>query len=100
MSRGHRLSARRPAFTPAAPTRYLPRRGEHLTLADVRGPWRPSGSVAACGMFAVVWSAPRGDFWAPLHDFAPADQLWLIAACRHLDRVAGYGSAWPDGKAD
>jgi hypothetical protein len=80
--------------------RYLPRRGEHLTLADVRGPWRPSGTVQACGTFAIVWSARAGDFWAPLHDFAPADQLRLIAACRHLDRVAGYGGAWLDGRAD
>ena len=34
--------------------RFWPIAGRPLTLANIRGPWRPSGSVAACGMFAVV----------------------------------------------
>ena len=70
--------------------RFVPHRGQHLTIENVRGPWRPSGAVAGAGVFAVVWSTRRGDFWAPLHDFAPADQLRLIDACRWLDRSTGF----------
>ena len=69
--------------------RFVPPRGQRLTLDNVRGPWRPSGSVAGCGMFAVVWSTRVGDFWAPLHDFAEPDQLRLIDSCRWLDNYAG-----------
>lgn len=78
--------------------RFWPIAGRPLTLANIRGPWRPSGSVAACGMFAVVWSTCSGHWWAPLHDFAPADQLRLVDACRHLDRNAGFEGAWPAGR--
>ena len=81
-----------------SPRRFLPLRGQQLTLDNVRGPWRPSGAVAGAGVFAVVWTTRRGDFWAPLHDFAAADQLRLIEACRHIDREAGYRGAWPDGR--
>lgn len=69
--------------------RFYPSRGHLLTMANIRGPWRPSGAVNACGMFAVVWSTWAGDFWAPLHDFMPADQLRLIEACAQLDRDLG-----------
>ncbi len=81
-----------------APRRFVPARGGALTLGDVRGPWRASGAVAACGVFAIVWSTRRGDCWAPLHDFAPADQLRLIEQCRWLDQQAGYPGAWPGGR--
>lgn len=69
----------------APPRRFRPRSGHLLTLANIRGPWRPSGSVGGAGMFAVAWSTCAGEFWAPLHDFAPADQLRLIEMCRRLD---------------
>ena len=72
-----------------APRRFTSPHGAALTMEHVCGPWRPSGAVAACGMFAVVWSTRTGDFWAPLHDFAPADQLRLIQACRWADQHAG-----------
>ena len=86
---------------PAAPRRFLPLRGQLLTLANVRGPWRPSGAVSGAGVFAVVWSTRAGDFWAPLHDFMPADQLRLVEACRWLDReAAGYPGVWPDGRSE
>lgn len=78
--------------------RFHPLRGQLLTMANIRGPWRPSGAVNSGGMFAVVWSTSSGDFWAPLHDFAPADQLRLIEACRHTDDHAGYPGAWPRGR--
>lgn len=78
--------------------RFHPLRGQPLTMANIRGPWRPSGAANACGMFAVVWSTWGGEFWAPLHDFAPADQLRLIEACRHVDDHAGYPGAWPRGR--
>lgn len=70
--------------------RFLPHRGQKLTMANVRGPWRPSGTVAGAGVFAVVWSTRLGDYWAALHDFAPADQLRLIEACRWLDDATGF----------
>lgn len=79
--------------------RFSPPRGQTLTMSNIRGPWRPSGSVAGAGMFAVVWSTHVGAFWAPLHDFAPSDQLRLIEACRHLDRQSGFEGAWPGGRA-
>lgn len=81
-----------------APRRFMPRPGQALTLDNVRGPWLPSGTVNCCGMFAVVWSTRSGDFWAPLHDFAPVDQLRLIDACRQLDRFAGHPVPWPKGR--
>jgi hypothetical protein len=77
--------------------RFVPSRGQALTMGNIRGPWRPSGAVAGAGVFAVVWSTYAGDFWAPLHDFAPADQLRLIEACRRLDRQLGLAGAWREG---
>ena len=68
-----------------APRRFRPRAGHLLTMRNVRGLWRPSGTVAGAGVWAVVWETYCGTFWAALHDFAPADQLHLIAACRRLD---------------
>lgn len=85
------MSAHRLSPHPRELRRFLPRPGQLLTLANIRGEWRPSGGVACCGMFAVVWSTWAGDFWAPLHDFMAADQQQLIEACRQLDRDA---SAW------
>ena len=76
--------------TTAAPRRCRPRAGALLTLANVRGPWRPSGAVAGAGVFGVVWTTFTGSWWAPLHDFAPPDQLRLIEACRQLD-VEAFG---------
>lgn len=67
------------------PRRFVPLRGQYLTTGNIRGAWRPSGTVAASGVFAVVWETRSGTFWAPLHDFAPADQLRLIEASRRLD---------------
>lgn len=99
-----RRALARPASPPPAdgqpPRRFLTLRGQQLTLDNVRGPWRPSGAAGGAGVFAVVWSTRGGDWWAPLHDFAPADQLRLIEACRWLDRAAGYPGAWPDGRSE
>jgi len=78
--------------------RFLPSSGALLTMKQIRGPWRPSGAVACAGVFAVVWSTYDGEFWAPLHDFAPADQLRLIDACRHLDQAHGVPSVWSEGR--
>lgn len=72
------------------PRRFWPQSGRKLTLDVVRGPWRPSGTVAGAGVFAVVWSTRRGDFWAAVHDFEPADQLRLIDMVRRLD-LEQYG---------
>lgn len=77
---------------PSSLRRFRPRAGRLLTMANIRGPWRPSGTVAGVGTFAVIWSTWAGDFWAPLHDFAPADQLRLIEAGRSLD-VEQFGGA-------
>lgn len=82
--------------TPAPARRFMPRRGEFLTLENIRGPWRPSGTVGGMGVFAVVWTSPSSEFWAPLHDFAPADQLRLIEACRHNDQ-GRLRDAWNGG---
>ncbi len=94
----------RRAFLPmpqgGPPRRFSPVRGRLLTLANIRGPWRPSGAVTACGVFAVVWSTRAGDFWAALHDFTPADQLRLIESCRWSDRCAGFTGAWSKGRSE
>ncbi len=82
------------------PVRFWPVAGRQLSLANVRGPWRPSGAVAGAGLFAIVWSTRGGSFWAPLHDFELAAQQQLIAACRHEDQRAGYPGAWPQGRGD
>jgi hypothetical protein len=78
--------------------RFRPFNGQLLTLRNIHGPWRPSGAIDACGMFAVVWTTVRGEFWAALHDFAPADQLTLVDMCRRGDREAGYPGAWQEGR--
>lgn len=70
--------------------RFRPPRGQMLTINDIRGLWRPSGSVDGAGLFAVCWSTRACDFWAALHDFAPADQLRLIEMGRSLD-LERYG---------
>ncbi len=87
---------RRQHFEPTR--RFHPRHGQPLELHNIRGPWRPSASVDACGMFAVVWTTPSGDWWAPLHDFSPAAQLHLIEECRGLDHIANGRRAWPHGR--
>ena len=79
---------------PAGPWRFYPSSGCRLTIANIRGPWRPSGTVAGLGVFAVVWSTRFRDFWAPLHDFEPADQLRLIEACRQLEISEGQSGGW------
>ena len=78
----------------------LPNAGRPLTLDDIRGLWRPSGSVAGAGLFAVVWTSRSGTWWAPLHDFALPDQMQLIDMCRAEDHRAGYPGAWPEGRTD
>ena len=88
---------RRPSEAPdAPPRRFLPLRGHLLTLANIRGPWRPSGSVAGVGVFAVVWETWRGSFWPPLHDFSAPDVLRLVEACRRLEHEAGLPGASQD----
>lgn len=77
--------------------RYISPRGQQLTMSNISGQWRPSGSVNACGMFAVVWSTIDLDFWAPLHDFSAVDQLLLIEACRRIDQQAGHSLSQPMG---
>lgn len=84
--------------TQHSPQRFLPRHGQLLSKANIRGNWWPSASVNACGVFAVVWSTPQGKYWAPLHDFHLVDQLSLIDDCRKLDKDAGYPGAWPEGR--
>lgn len=86
-------------MTTSSTRRFHPVRGRLLTLNNVRGPWRPSGTVGGVGVFAVVWSTHSGDFWAPLHDFEPSAQLRLIEQCRWADMEAGFPGAWPTGRA-
>ena len=69
----------------AAPRRFRPRAGTLLTLANVRGPWRPSGTVGGVGIWALIWTTRAGSFWAALSDFETVDQLRLIEACRRID---------------
>ena len=95
MSRPHTPS--RPASN--APRRFWPRQGTLLNRGQIHGPWRPSGTVEACGFFAVVWSTPSGEFYAPLHDFDHTTREELICECAHGDREAGYPGAWPWGRA-
>lgn len=90
----------RPPFTDSGPRRFYPRAGRRLTTANIRGAWRPSGAVAASGVFAVVWATRQGAWWAPLHDFEPADQLRLIDDCRRLEMIGGFAGAWPNGRTD
>ena len=82
------------------PRRFVPARRQRLTLANIRGPWRPSGAVGGAGLFAVVWSTRFGTFWSALHDFTREDQLHLIEQCRWIDCSAGYPGARPDGRSD
>lgn len=80
--------------------RFLAWDGRRLTIEQIRGPWRPSGSVAGAGVFAVVWETHSCTFWAPLHDFYPTDQLRLIEACRWLDQVAGHPAPGSDRRCN
>lgn len=77
-----------------ATRRFFPPPGGRLTIANIRGTWRPSGEVAGACVFAVVWSTRFRDFWAPLHDFEPIDQLRLVEACRRLDQSGGLAGRW------
>jgi hypothetical protein len=71
---------------PGEPLRVRPAPGRRLTLADVRGEWRMTCTVAACGIFAIAWPSPAGECWAPLHDFALVDQMRMLDICRrHAD---------------
>lgn len=72
--------------------RFIPKRGNLLTLENIRGPWRPSGTVAGAGVWAVIWETRKGSFWAALHDFHAADLLRLIEACRRID-IEQHGAA-------
>ena len=76
--------------------RFVPSLGHQLTVDSIRGPWRPSGAVAGAGVFAVVWTTRKGDFWAPLHDFSPTDQLRLIEACRVMDQGTSRPICFPE----
>ena len=71
------------------PRRFWPPVCGRLTLNNIRGPWRPSATVAALRVFAVVWLTGYSDLWAPLHDCDPIDQLRLIEACCRLEHVEG-----------
>jgi hypothetical protein len=86
-----------PEYRNRPPRRFWPNAGTRLTIANIRGPWRPSGAVAACGVFAVVWSTGYSQLWAPLHDFEPIDQLRLIEMCRRLDGNVQTPGAWQEG---
>lgn len=88
-------TTRRP---PGGPQRFFPSQDTYLNRGHIRGPWRPTSAVAGCGVFAVRWSTPAGDFWAPLHAFDHDTQIELIAECEAADREAGYPGAWPWGR--
>ena len=74
----------------SATRRLRPHAGRLLTIADISGPWRPSGSVAGAGVWAVVWESRSEKVWAALADFNHADQLRLIEECRRVD-IEQYG---------
>ena len=78
--------------------RLMPMRGRLLTLANIGGDWRPSGTAGGVGVFCVVWSTYGGEFWAALHDFDQATRLRLLDECRQRDRDAGFPGAWPEGR--
>lgn len=66
-------------------------------MQNIRGSWRPSGSVAGACVFAVVWSTGYSQLWAPLHDFEPIDQLRLVEACRRMEAEQQHGT-WLEGR--
>jgi len=80
------------------PRRFRPPAGSRLTIENVRGAWRPSGSVDGACVFAVVWSTGFRQFYAPLHDFCPASQLQLIEACRRMEAEERRHGAWAEGR--
>lgn len=88
------VAAREPPERPLR--RFRPANGMKLTLAAIRGPWRPSGTVAGAGVFAVTWASRTMNCWAALHDFSQDAQLRLIEECSWLDRAAGghHGGDW------
>lgn len=100
MSRRQQRTMPGPALWQGAPRRIFPPPGGSLTTRDISGEWRPSGSVAGAGVFAVVWSTRYGERWAALHDFAPSDALRLIDECCWRDQQAGLPGAWPNGRWD
>lgn len=81
------------------PRRLLPPRGRYLSCSQVNGTWRPSTTIACCGVFAVIWTDRWGECWAPLHDFDPVSRNQLINECAQLDLEAGYPGAHPWGRS-
>lgn len=71
---------------PAPPRRFQPRAGRLLTMENVRGPWRASGTTEAINAFIVIWETRSGMFWAPLHDFDRAAIAHFIDQCRRHDQ--------------
>lgn len=69
------------------PRRVRPAPGRRLTMADIEGTWHASGGFWH-GVFAVNWEVGGERRWAPLHDFAVADQMRLIGACWLQDVIA------------
>ncbi len=72
---------------PGEPRRVRPQPGRLLTRAVVSDDWWPSSCAGFLQMFSIVWSTPVGECWAPLHDFAPADQQRFLDAFRRYDEL-------------
>lgn len=92
--RRHPIQSRLSVGERPEPRRFIPRPGVPLTIENIRGHWRPSGSVAGMGCFAVIWETYTATYWAPLHDFAPLDQLRLVESCRQLDQEGQRAPRW------
>lgn len=88
------------ALMTSQPVRVLPKPGGKLSISDINGEWRPSGSTGGLGVFAVIWSSEIGQCWAPLHDFSLASQQYLLAQCLLQDLDAGFPGAWPNGRPE
>lgn len=78
------------------PRRFWPASGARLTIRNVRGPRRPSGSVHGACVLAVVWSTDWSQLWAPLNDLEPPDQLRHIETCRRLYVEPVTPRLWPE----
>lgn len=90
------MKSKPPRHVPGEPRRVRPPAGQLLTLAAVGSDWRPSCSVAALNVFSIVWATPAGDCWAPLHDFAPADQQRVLNLMRRHDEFNDPDRLPPD----
>lgn len=71
--------------------RFWPVAGALLTVDEIKGQWRPSGTAAGTSTWSVIWQTRDCTLWAPLSDFSASAQLELIESCRRLDAEQNGG---------